>query len=370
MSTQTLSTLEIAHVRYYLEQRGWRLDKSDDRREIWLASTGTRTLLPRRRLDDFAALLAEVVERVARVEGRDEDDVIVEMSWPGYDKLTARTHANSPSSAVLLQEAIDSTGALRDLVVASARASESRQANFRGGWSANVARYFDQVKMIPSLPGSFTLRALLPINPEPPDQLLVPSIDTANIRSVTRTLVSAVRAAKQAAVERVGGGEDNVFEDAVQQGVSAELLDALVRLGGMEHEPADLEVGVAWTYAAPEPPAQPVRIEAGLLPSLAEGASILRRAVDEVPAVMTGSVTRLHREQGLGPGEVTVYGFLEAGTDSSTRTMTFELDEATYEVAIGAHRTGETVRVACTVRFDSPRLTILGWSRFELAGRP
>jgi hypothetical protein len=370
MNERALDTLDIAHVRHYLELKGWRVDKADDRREIWVAPTGSKVFLPMQRLEGFQALMAEVVDRVAKTEERDEDDIVVDLSWPGYDKLMARTHVDSPSSAVPLQEAIESSDALRDLVVAAARASESRQPTFRGGWSANVARYFDQVKMIPSMPGSFTLRALLPINAEPPDQLLVPSIDTASIRSVSRTLLSAVRAARQAAVDRVGGADETVFETAVDEGVSAELLDALVRLGGMEHQSADLELGLTWTYAAPEPPTLPVRIEAGLLPSLAEGAGILRQATDEVPAVLTGSVTRLHRESVVGPGEVTVHGYLDAGAGSATRTMTFELDEETYQTAIGAHSSGATVRVVCTVRFDSPRLTILGMSRFELLARP
>ncbi len=366
MNSGLLASLEINHVRDYLRQMGWRVDKSNEDREIWVADDETRVLLPRRRLDDFVSLAAELVVRVAANARRSEDDVLIELSWPGYDKLTARTHADSASPAVPIQEAIGATDALRDLVVAAARASESRQANFRGGWSSTVGRYFDRVQMIPSMPGSFTLRALLPINAEPPEQLLLPALDTASIRSVSRTLISGVRAARDAAEARSQGAGTNVFDAAVSEGVSAELLDALVRLGGPEGETSAVELGVTWTYSAPEPRSEPIRIEPGLLPVLAEGVAVLRASVEEVSAVLTGSVTRLHREPNIGAGEVTVQGYLDAGAGSSTRSMKFELDEYSYSRAIAAHRDGSTVRVACIVRFDSPRLVVVRVTSFEL----
>lgn len=366
MNPTALATLDIQHIRSYLSQLGWTVTKSNERREIWTGPDESRVLVPLQHLDDFVPLAHELVAELARFIHRDVDDVAIELAWPGYDKLTARTHVGSPSVAVPIQEAIEAGDALRDLVVAAARASESRQANFRGGWSTNVGQFFDHVRMIPSMPGSFTLRALLPINAESPEDLLVPQSDTTTIRAVTRTLLSGLRAARAAAVARAGGADTSVFEDAVADGVSAELLDALVRLGGPTGESSTVEVGVAWTYAAPEPPSEPVRIEAGLFPILAEGVGVLRRSTEEITATLTGSVTRLHREPNLGAGEVTVQGYLDASTGSSTRSMKFELDEPSYELAIAAHRDGSTVRVGCTVRFDSPRLVIVAVNNFKV----
>lgn len=249
MNLTTLGSLDLEHVRNYLRLDGWTISKQDDRRSIWTSPDSTRLLLPVERLGDYIELMAEVVQKVSAAAHRSEDDVLIDMSWPGYDKLTARTHADSPSPAIPLQDAINASDALRDLVVAAARAAENPQPSFRGGWSANVGQYFDQVRMIPSMPGSFTLRALLPINPEPPEELLLQDVDTANIRAVTRTLLSGVHAAAHAAVQRVEGGPITVFRDAVPAGVSAELLDAIVRLGGMETQAGAIEIGVAWTFA-------------------------------------------------------------------------------------------------------------------------
>lgn len=358
MESELIASLDAAHVRFYLEHHSWLLTKSDASKEIWTSPRQINVILPRERREDYVSLVAQLSERIAADEARSTADVLIDLGWPGWDKLTARTRIDQVGSAVPIQEAVGLTGALRDLIVAAARSSESRLPSFRGGWSAAVGEYFDRVQMIPSTPGSFTLRALLPINPEPPEALLIPSVDTSRIRAVTRTLLSGVRAATAAARERVGGASNTVFDDAVAVGVSADLLDALVRLGGTESDASSVELSVAWTYAAPEAPAEPVRIEAGILPVLAEGADHLRSTQEDVVATLTGLVVRLHREPNLGAGEVTITGYFDSAAGSSTRSVKMQLDEITYGQAIAAHRDGATVQVRCVVQFGGPRLVV------------
>jgi hypothetical protein len=364
MPTSPHLDLDLAYARYYLEHHGWTLRRTDDLKQIWTSEVGTNVILPLTHLADFEALLDDLVRRVAADENRAEDDVLTDLSWPAYDKLVARARADERSPAIPLQEALALNNALRDLIVAAARAADRPQASFRGGWSSAVGSYYDQVRMIPSQPGSFVLRALLPLNAEPPNELLFETTDTTSIRKVTRTLMSGVAAAQSAAEEHAAGASPSVFEDAVAQGVSADLLDALVRLGGPEGDPSALEVGVSWTYAAPEPAATPVRIQAGLIPVIAQGAAILRGAPEEVVAAVTGLVVRLHRETPLGPGEITVQGFVESEVGSSTRNVKIELDEPAYEDAIAAHRDGRTVLVRCIVRYGV-RLEVVRVEQFS-----
>lgn len=358
MDIQTGDGIDRDHALYYLRLHGWEQTRSDDLKEIWTSASEVRVIVPKQRLDDYGAVMAELVSRVATAEGRVEEDVLVDLSWPGYDKFVARTRADRSSPAVPLQDALGLNGALRDLIVAAARSAESPQASFRGGWSTAVGAYFDQVRMIPSRPGSFALRALLPLNPEPPDELLVATVDTTSIRKVTRTLMSGIATAKSAAEQRAAGADEAVFEQSIAQGVSADLLDAIVRLGGPDTDPAPVELGVSWTYAAPEAPVEPVHIPAGLMPVLAQGADILRGAPEEVEGTVTGLVVRLHRQDKLGPGEITVQGYVESAAGSSTRNIKMELDEVTYGQAIAAHRDGATVRVRCTIRYGGPRLSV------------
>jgi hypothetical protein len=351
---------------FYLRLHGWTPTRSDDLKEIWASPRDNRVLIPKQRLDDYSAIMAEMIARIASDEGRAEEDILVDLSWPAYDKLVARTRIDSMSTAIPLQDALGLNVALRDLIVAAARSAEHPQSFFRGGWSASVGNYFDRVRMIPSRPGSFALRALLPLNPESPEELLVHTVDTQSIRKVTRTLLSGISAARSAAEERASGASGDVFEQSVEKGVSADLLDALVRLGGTEETANSVELGVSWTYAAPEQPVSPLRIPAGLIPVLAQGADILRGSPEEAEATVTGLVIRLHRETKLGPGEITVQGYLESSLGSSIRNVKMELDEVTYGLAIAAHRDGATVRARCTIRYGASRIVVIRVDSFNV----
>lgn len=360
-------SVQTEDLRAYLQLRGWANTKTDDRKEIWAAPNESgRVLLPVVRFDDYVSLMREALGRISAIENRALEDLVVDLEWPAYDKLVARTRVDRASPAVPLQEALGLNGALRDLVVAAARSAENPQPSHRGGWSNMVGSYLDLVQMLPSRPGSFSLRALLPLNDSSPEDLLLPTVSSPNVRRVTQTLWSGVQAAVKAAIERISGEDDTVFERAVDRGVSADLLDALVRLGGPEIDPSPVELTVDWTYASPAQPLEPLWIASGLMPTLAHGADVLRGTPDEVDAMVVGLVVRLHRRQPLGPGEITVQGFVDSRVESSTRHVRIELDEGTYGLAIEAHRAGRTVACRCVIRFGGPRIEVMRIESFEV----
>lgn len=366
MDGEAAMDIDRDYALFYLRLHGWTETRSDDLKEIWSSPRENRVIIPKVHLDDYGVLMLEAVARIARDEGRVEEDILVDLSWPAYDKFVARTHADSLNPAVSMQDALALHAGLRDLIVAAARSAEHPQASFRGGWSASVGSYFDRVRMIPSRPGSFTLRALLPLNAEAPEELLVQTVDTKSIRKVTLTLVAGIAAAKAAAEQRAAGAGEDVFERSVETGVSADFLDALVRLGSTEEEPSDIELGVSWTYAAPNSPVAPTRIPAGLMPVLAQGAAILRGSPEEAEGTVTGLVIRLHRESKLGAGEITIQGYVESRIGSSVRNIKMELDDVSYARAIDAHRDGATVQVRCVIRYGSSRVVVVRVDSFSV----
>jgi hypothetical protein len=354
MVDQSPSAVDTAHLEFFLAHHGWERIRSDDELSVWSKGEGglpVRIALGRGR--DFDSLMEDAIERVADQESKDIDDLLIEVSWPGFDKLSARTRVEEHSSAVPLHEALSLHGALRDLVVAAARASESPQPSYRGGWSNRVGSYFDQVRMIPSRPGSFTLRALLPLTPDDPDEILFETVDDTSTRDVARTLLRAVESARVTAVEIANGAPIDLMSEVVPLGVSADLLDAMVRLGGSHLTATSVELTLAWTYAAPEEPPNPIVIPAGIMPVLASSAEMLQGAPEEIQAKVSGLVVRLHRAAPVGDGEITIDGFIETNAGSSTRSVRVELHEDLYEQAIQAHRDGVPVHLECVVRLGT-----------------
>jgi hypothetical protein len=301
------------------------------------------------------------LSEIAQTEERETDDLVIDLTWLRYDKLHVRRDA--PASALRMADAMDLHRALYDVVVAAARAAESDEprATFAGRRPVTVEGYLDQVRLIPSVPGSFVVRALLPLS-HPPEQEPLPLVGPAApaIRMISWTIMSAARAAVSTAREVALGVSARAWDDIVDRGVSSNLCDALSRLPGPvgEGPGEDVTLRIDWTWAAPDEPISPVEIPAALAPVLAAGGDYLRGTPEEHSIRMTGLITKLHREAATGPGEITVRGHVEQW-DSSSRALRMQLDEPTYREAIGAHEEGRSVRVVALVRRSLRGLEVL-----------
>jgi hypothetical protein len=233
----------------YLRANGWEVERQDARRSIWVHGTGARVFVPGTPAVDSADLLRTAVQEIARAEGHAEEELMIDLAWRQFDKLHVRRDA--PQSALLLNEALDLHGALYDAIVAAARASSEPRASYTGRRPLTVESYVDRVLLIPSMPGSFVVRALLPLD-EPPDQERLPLVGPAapEVRAIATTLLRAAAGTVETAREVAQGAPLTRWTEAVPLGVSSNLCDALSRLTGLAEDRSggDVELRIAWTW--------------------------------------------------------------------------------------------------------------------------
>jgi hypothetical protein len=354
-------------LRAHLEASGqWTRQVTDTRRSIWRNRDGVGVFIPKRSGPDRAALLARLIRDLASVEGRSEEDVVIDLAWPSYDRL--RLTRKTQEMMVPIDEAIALHEALNDLIVAGARAAEEPRAAFSGRRPHTVEDYLQGVRVLPSAPGSFVVRALLPLKVAPTDQMSLPLFGptAAQIHQVSSTIMKASHTALETAKEVTQGANLQVWEDVIPEGVSANLCDALARLPGEDEALArNVEVSIGWTWSAePDVPRGPLDVPAGLAPVLSAASTYLRGEPEEHTIRLTGLVTKLHRDRAAGPGEVTVRGLIE-DYDSGPRSLRSELDERTYREAIQAHDAGATVQVSANVRRGARGFEVLRVSDFR-----
>jgi hypothetical protein len=356
----------IEAVVLYLRANGWEVERQDARRSIWIHATGARVFVPARPAVDSPDLLRTAVQEIARAEGQGEDELMIDLVWRQFDKLHVRRDA--PQSALLLNDALDLHGALYDAVVAAARASSEPRASYLGRWPHMVESYIDRVLLIPSVPGSFVVRALLPLD-EPPDQERLPLVGPAapKVRAIATTLLRAAAGTVETAREVAQGAPVSRWNEAVPLGVSSNLCDALSRLTGLAEDRTggDVELRITWTWSAPNESTPAVIIPRGLAPVIAAGGDFLHGEPEEHTIRIVGLVTKLHREEASGPGEVTVRGHIE-NWEAGSRAIRFELDEPTYRVAISGHEAGQSVRTRAVVRQSDRGLTVVRVDDFQV----
>lgn len=360
-----LSRLRPHDVAHYLRSRGWVQGSRVRYSRRWEAEWGGqrhRVLLPfDAELADYADRMADLIEVLSAVEGRPAIAVHQDMTLTGLDVQSIRTQPRTPSGTIPVQDGVLAVTSARDLLMAAACdtvAGQRRLVQPRRK-PARAKDFVDSARFGPSRPGSYILTVQVPLPESPSHGSLfedAPNLDMAPepfARKVSRRLYEAVTAARTAA-ERAASADDSApLADGVEDGISADLCEALAGIGGQDgrdHQPGHgFSVGFAWSPRWPVPYDSSVaEFPQRLVPVLREGAQDLRRQEPDRGVTIVGRPTKLKRVAEFGPGEVTVEGRLmkeNGDLVGQQRQIHLELTEENYDRATDAHRTRRDLKI-------------------------
>lgn len=342
MSTFAHSRLTILTFESLLREQGWQIDRTNDQRAIWTRDDAG-IFLPQQVDSNFDLLMSRAIGVLQDHEATNID-VGWHLEWPGWDRLQSRI---AGESWIGLKASLDKQQALFDIIesIAWSRATPDKQS-FRGGNRPRSVRdYIGASRAVPSVQGSFIMRAILPLYESNQSSML----EHQRFRDFTVAIPTVLSTASIAAndVLRHGAPLDRWDEAFERAGVTANLLDALVR-----HVEADkgihpnTTVDISLTYSVEKrltaDTHQSVQMPVYIRDVLEVGSSHLRRAPEQQTLRSIGLVTKLERQKKIGAGHVTVTGSIE-GWDTRHRSLRFELDEESYSEAVHAHESGRQV---------------------------
>ena len=135
------------------------------------------------------------------------------------------------------------------LLAAACSASRPARA-FRAQDHKRALRYVDSARLSHAESGGFAISLLSPIR-QPPDGAQ-PVDDEPFPRCATRKLASGLKALRESADFSNGGDNFAAFEERVEDGVSANLCDAVGKMVG-KRNPVEIEISVKWALAIPPP---------------------------------------------------------------------------------------------------------------------
>ena len=245
-----LSAVSPAALSVYARAAGWRRHEPyGEHSDVYVGESLPEIIVPRtERLGDYASVVATLIDTFAGVTDQDELGVYRSLATADRDVVRVRA-AESDDGSVTLNDGVDLIGGARDLLLSAACSLGEPQPVYRAGASREAADLLKRMRLGQTDQGSFVVTLLTPTVP-PPMPALFPDPDDRSApveRRITRRLVEAVTAARQA-TERAAAGDDGAFEETVASGVSANLCEALVRI--IEPFPT-LDVGVSWARTRP-----------------------------------------------------------------------------------------------------------------------
>lgn len=327
----------------YARAAGWvKTDSYGDHSDIYANEGKPEIVLPRtQRLGDYANVVSRLIEIFAEVAGM--DDLALYHTLITADRDVLRVHVDGTDhGAVNVKQGIDLVSGAHDMLLAAACSLQTPTRPFyRAGASKEASDYLNRVRLGQTEWGSSVVTLLLPVIPLPMQQPLDPTrvTDDPFERNVTKRLAAALAATRNATEQTVGGAT-NAFFEAVEDGASANLCDALVQLITPFQA---LDISLVWARTRPMAHVQEtIGFAEGDVPILREAARTLRAQWPQYDFRSLGFVRSLKREDHETDGTVTLQVVL---ADGKAQSATAVLRQPDYHRAIKAHKENAPVLV-------------------------
>ena len=336
--TEVLKAVSPAALSAYARAAGWsKAETYRDHSDVYVAHGRPEIILPRtEHLGDYADVVSRLIEIFANAAKTDELFLYRDLVTADRDVIRVRAAENS-DGAVAVDDGLSLLRGARDLLLAAACSLWNPRPLYRAGSNREAVEHVQRILLGQSEQGSFAVTLLTPIV-APPIQLALgapvddrrPEDDPVE-RRITVRLTGALTAAREATEQTVSGTGD-AFSDAVEEGVSANLCDALVTL--IEPFPT-LDISVTWARTLPQRTArETVRFGRADAPILREAARSFRNREPQPDVRVFGIVQRLKRDEVETDGSIA----LRASIDGRNQSVTAFLEQFDYERAIRAHQ--------------------------------
>lgn len=332
----------------YLDLRGWRKDADlGAMASVWHRpepqQEDAEVLLPslQQRAKDFGRRLVDAVTAIADFEGRPVLDIVRDVAGYFSDRVRVRVfHFDVEGGTIPLDDGVLLNQRARDLMEAAALASTSKRRQFTGRKSDEMNEYLRSLRLGQTEVGSYVVNIIAPVPVQQTPQLGLPSVPTTHL--VTATLSSGLRALDDAIGTIASGGNNIVLDEAVSNGASANLCDALVGLSGADQKRGfEVTITPASSGLEPSPPVKFV-FDRDKVERVAEAAAYYKREDYTLyDRTITGSVEKLDRPLADETGIVTIAVTL----NGQPKNVAVELDKDEYQQAVLAH--GEKTLVQC-----------------------
>ncbi len=348
---ETLASLRPLDIAAYLRFHGWQPagDETSERAIRWVlqAEDEFEVLLPLdRAFRDFPLRISEALRVLSVVERRSETEVLHDLTIAAVDVVRVRTQSRgTEDSSLPIEDGVALVEQARNMMLAAACSAVEPRPQYPTRKPTRAVEYLRNLRLGQTERGSYVVTLISPVPPQlTADEAgrLFDDVEEPFERRVVRTLASALQAAKRAAAS-VAMRADGIgaFRRGVEQGVSANLCEALAEMSGESR--GGVAISFAWslTRRAPEE-LSAVTLDDDAMPTISEAARVLRETSPQPDVILTGSVYRLERSgEEPGPGRISVLGVV----DSEVRRVTLDVNAEDYDKAITAHRDGRVVSV-------------------------
>lgn len=338
-------------VRRYALQRGWREVGVVRGRQSILRNLDTQpdiVLAVHADAPDAGDLIRDALAILSVIEDRPFHDLAHDVVDEGLDTVRVRRSAGTSDGTIPLAAGIDLFTGVRLGFAAASRAQLERQGHYVGKLPAIADSHLARLRLGQTEVSSYVVTVLSPAASITSDPDAMHVGESGFGRSVTALLISSIGKLVEVAQTAHERGDAREFRDAIQDGVSANLCDAVNTMIGVHGPERFVELSADLSPLFPSSGLPPVRVESALIPAIRDGAEELRTSFEPRDFLATGPVYALARTGGEAQGEVGI----SMEIDGRERMVKVRLPDDQYAEAINAHQLGQTVFCKGTLRYS------------------
>lgn len=346
----------------YLRSMGWApSDTVYGGKAQWWRRTDERSgteyevLLPLSVLGDYADRVRDLLDRVARAEGREPGDVYEDIKGATVDELKIRIESGDQGYDLPLLAGSRAFQGTRDLLVAAAGFVSEPRRFYPANEAQALKGMLKKIRLGQTQPGSFII-TVLSERPMWRQATLFPApTEEHRIFSALATSLAAVHEAGLTASVAA-------FEGAVNRGVSANLCSALAKFGKVETL-RKLAFGFRWSrlYGNENPAPTHVEFSPQLIDRIREGGEALAEVTTRQGVTLVGLVDVMEHQEDQA-GYVTVVTAVEG----RQRPVRIYLGREDHLKAIEAYRTQQLIQVTGDLERKGDRFVLTTARNFVL----
>ncbi len=337
LDTKALSMISPVALAAYIRGEGWtKSEKYGEHADIYTRDDGPELLLPRtNQLVDYVSVVSRLISILCEANGQNELALYRNLIGADQDVVKVRAFIPHNDGSIPINKGVEMVAQSREMLLAAACATKTPQSVYRAGANLEAAEYMKRVRLGQTEQGSFVVTMMAPVPPRlqhPLDQSWTIFDDEPYERQVTRRLVEALEASRDAAEMASSGDALVAFENAVSAGVSTNLCSAIAQLIDGS---SGLEISVHWAKTRPTPEHQRcIHFSENDASVFKEAARTFLAREPILNTELFGTVHKLSRGEHEIEGQV----IFKVDIDGKINSVSATLDEKNYSIAIHAHK--------------------------------
>ena len=336
-----LHTFKLNQIDSFLVKNGWSCDSViEGIVNIYhhLSFTDEEIVVPlTENIKGYDQLVSTIIENLQRIYNSRLEKVINGINGLTEDMVQIRlVHEDVKNGTIQLDDGVKMINGARELMSSAANSVIQKRRLYLGKMHSQASEYVNHLRLGQTEVGSYIINIYSEIR-----ENVVPELfeSTPFDRKVTKQVIESIRTTQEVIKEYSINNRIEVFQEAVPNGISANLLKSLIDLSGTSKQrDIQMDIGIINSIQYSDEIFN-FYIESNEIKSIEIGYNYLIEKNELDGIELSGFVFKLSRDEDEEAGVINIATTYQ----DKTRKVRVYLNEQQYEIAITAHRDQKSV---------------------------